>query len=102
MAKFPDAHTILSVEFWYETQMEHGIGTHKLYQKHMLLKEIIETADNYHVITNNTNKLMGLHHIQIIKTMNGKLLINQLAGYNDQDGLFGYLVNPDNTLERFC
>lgn len=102
MSKSMNNHPTISVELWYQTKMNHGIGTHKLYEKHMSLNDIITKTDNPGAISKNMDQLNGLHHVQIIKDMNGKLLINQLAGYNSRDGLYGYLVQKDDSLERFC
>ena len=72
------------------------VGTH-LY---LSMSEVLSLVKNAEAITHNKRKLSGLNHVVVSRKDDGIYLI-QLAGYNGNTGMYGFLVNPDGSLERY-
>lgn len=78
-----------------------GGATHKKADKHDYLDNIIPDLVNGNVFKRNARKLTGINGITILDTING-MYVSQIGGYNGNVGMYGYLVNPDESLDRFC
>lgn len=86
------------IDLWQEKAMRFGIGLERLHNAFWTIGKLKETCCNAKVI----DGLKGINAINVIKRIDGTFCINQISGYTCDSGLYGYLVKPDNTLERFC
>ena len=90
------------IELWEETKMQYGIGSVKKMETRWTLEKIKELCCNASVLENLKKELLnGINGIHVIEMLDGTFYINQFGGYTNRTGLFGFMVNPDNTLARF-
>lgn len=85
------------IGLWKETKMPFGIGLERLHDERWPKDQLNEKCCNAKVI----DRLKGINAIYVIKRLDGTFYVNQVCGYTDVTGLYGYTVNPDNTLDRF-
>lgn len=85
-------------EFWYEGK---NGAHHKRGEKHGYLDEFVGDLVNGNVFALNRRKLAGLNGISVLETDEGKYAF-QAGGYNGNVGMYGYLINADGSLDRFC
>lgn len=86
------------VSIFAEKEMAFGIGLERVTDSYWTKDKLHETCVNGHII----DKHNGINGISVVKRLDGTFCIIQFSGYTEVSGLYGYEVNPDNTLERFC
>lgn len=86
------------VNLWQENKMQYGDGIVKLFDTLWTMDKIKRLCSNADVLRN----LKGINGIHIIQRFDGSFFINQISGYTDDTGLYGYSVGKNNSLLRFC
>lgn len=81
----------------YENGANEEVG-----RKYVPEAELLEMISNAEAILNNKRrKLAGYHSVVVFVEPDGRKLAGQVSGYNGHVGMYGYMVNPDNTLTKF-
>lgn len=89
----------LKIDLWEERTFCFEDGIQRLFNTMWTFEKIKNLCYNFYIL-NNFN-LKDINQINIIKRKNGTFYINQISGYNEELGLFGFLINPDNSLKKF-
>ncbi len=98
MEKGKDTMKEYKVDLWQEKAMRYGTGLERMHDAFWAMDKLKETCCNAKVL----DALKGINAINVIKRLDGTFCVNQISGYTISTGLYGYLVKPDNSLERFC
>ena len=87
------------INLWEEKTFSFGDGINKLFDTLWTFEKIKSLCYNFYIL--NDFNLKEINQINIVKRKDGMFYINQISGYNNKLGLFGFLVNPDNSLKKF-
>lgn len=63
------------------------------------VKDILSMVANPGAVTRNRKNLNGMNGM-VLEDWNGGQYIAQISGYNGSSGIYCYLVQPDDSLER--
>lgn len=63
------------------------------------VNEVLSMVKNPGAVTKNRKNLNGMSGM-VLEDWNGGQYIAQISGYNGNSGMYCYLVQPDDTLER--
>ena len=61
--------------------------------------DVLSMVANPGAVTKNRKSLNGMNGM-VLEDWNGGQYIAQISGYNGSSGMYCYLVQPDDTLER--
>lgn len=61
--------------------------------------DVLSMVANPGAVTKNRKSLNGMNGM-VLEDWNGGQYIAQISGYNGNSGMYCYLVQPDDTLER--
>ena len=61
--------------------------------------DVLSMVTNPGAVTKNRKSLNGMSGV-VLEDWNGGQYIAQISGYNGSHGMYCYLVQPDDTLER--
>lgn len=89
----------LKINLWKEEISHYGKYIEKNCDTLWTNEKTKSLCYNYDIL--NKFRLKDINAISVIERENKRFYINQICGYNTKKGLFGYLVNPNNTLSRF-
>lgn len=89
----------LKIKIWKEEASSYSEYIEKICDTIWTNEKTKSLCYNYDIL--NKFRLKDINAVSVIKRKDGRFYINQICGYNTRKGLFGYLVNPDNTLSRF-
>ena len=87
-----------NVSKWRQTEMEHGTGLVHTGDTIWSKDSLLDQCDNGTVV----DRVRGVSAVCVIYDLDGHCNIAQISGYNERDGMFGYLVRVDDAISRFC
>lgn len=90
---------LYNVSIWEERVMPFGTGIVKsretLWDKATIIKNCYNAAPVF-----CKGGIKGINGINVIERFSGSCYLNQIYGYNRENGLFSFLINPDGTINR--
>ena len=63
------------------------------------IEDVLSMVANPGAVTKNRKNLTGMNGV-VLEDWNDKQYIAQISGYNGNVGMYCYLVQPDDSLER--
>jgi len=79
-----------------ERQMRYGLGLAKICDTTWRDEQIKTRVQNWKVMEN----IDGINGLHIIVRLDGTYYLNQFCGYNDNLGMFCYMVHEDGTITK--
>ena len=87
------------INLWEEKTFAFGDGIDKLFDTLWTFEKIKMLCYNFYIL--NDFNLPEINQINIIKRKDGSFYINQISGYNEEFGMFGFSVDSHNQLKKF-